>query len=78
MLTACTPGSTAPRRIRQIVADRFCRFEGAWVPDGDYLLAPVRTVPQFWMAPEFLQTLVPFATPVRVELGAGNSWSCNC
>ena len=63
----------ARRRIQQIVADRFGTFEGAWVPDGDYLVAPVRTVPEFWMPPEFLKTLVPVATPVRVELGGRQS-----
>jgi len=61
--------SPSNQRIRQIVADRVGAFDGAWVPAGDYLLAAVATVPRFWMAPAFLQTLVPVATPVRVELG---------
>ncbi len=63
----------APRRIRQIVTDRFGSFEGAWVPPGDYLLAAAAAVPEFWMAPEYLRTLVPIATPVRVELGGKQS-----
>jgi hypothetical protein len=63
----------APRRIRPIVADRFGRFDGAWMPTGDYLLAAVATAPEFWMAPDYLATLVPIATPVRIESGGTQS-----
>jgi hypothetical protein len=30
----------------------------------------VANPPEFWRAPEYLETLVPVATPVRLELGA--------
>jgi hypothetical protein len=59
--------------VQQLIADRFGAFRGAQVPPGDYLVAPVATVPKFWMAPEYLETLVPIATPVRIELGGKQS-----
>jgi hypothetical protein len=59
----------APRRIRQLVTDRFGEFRGAWVPPGEYQLVAVATVPEFWMAPEFLETLVGSAVPVTFRPG---------
>ena len=59
----------APRRIRQIVTDRFGGFRGAGVPPGEYQIAAVANVPEFWMAPEFLQTLTGIAVPVDFQPG---------
>jgi hypothetical protein len=35
----------------------------------DYLVAAVTTLPRLWMAPEYLESLVPFAVPANVEAG---------
>lgn len=61
--------SPAPRRIRQIVADRSGAFDGAGVPPGEYRLVALRSAPEFWMAPEFLSTLEASAVPVTLRLG---------
>jgi hypothetical protein len=59
----------APRRIRQIVTDRFGGFRGAGVPPGEYQMVAVAAVPEFWTAPEYLQTLVGAAVPVSLQPG---------
>src|SRR5207253_4060406 len=56
------------RPIQQILVDRTAHFQTEIVP-GDYFVASVGEVPDLWMAPEFLKTLVPRATRVRIGPG---------
>jgi hypothetical protein len=61
--------SPAPRRIHHVVADRFGHYAAAWMPPGDYQLAAVTAPPEYWMAPDYLETLAPAATPVTLQPG---------
>ncbi len=56
------------QRVKQTVPDRSALFTIAVVP-GDYFVAAVTKVPQDWMTPEFLQTLVPRAVSATATLG---------
>lgn len=53
----------------QLVTDRSGVFQASGAIPGDYLAALATAPPEFWMAPEYLETLVPLATPVRLEPG---------
>jgi hypothetical protein len=59
--------------VSQLVTDRSGVFQASGAISGDYLAAVASAPPEFWMAPEYLETLVPFATPVRLELGEKRS-----
>jgi hypothetical protein len=39
------------------------------MPPGDYQLAAVTAPPEYWMAPDYLETLAPAATPVTLQPG---------
>jgi hypothetical protein len=39
------------------------------LPHARGVIAPVLSPPEFWRASEYLETLMPIATPVRLELG---------
>jgi hypothetical protein len=56
----CAPHMTAP--------DRFGVYEHAGL-SSDCLWAAVLRPPKEWRAPEYLETLRPFAVPAVVELG---------
>jgi hypothetical protein len=56
--------------VDQLVTDRAGVFQASGALAGDYLVAIAAAPPEFWMAPEYLETLVPLATPVRLELDA--------
>ncbi len=56
-------------RVVQIAANRFGAFQAAGAFGGEYLVAAVASPPEFWMAQEYLQSLVPLATALRLELG---------
>jgi hypothetical protein len=61
-------GYDTQRRIAHVAADRSGAFRVTGGFGGEHLIAAVTSPPEFWMAPEYLETLVPFATPVRLEL----------
>ena len=63
-----TAGYDSPRRVMRIAADPTGVFRASGALADSYLMAAVTSPPEFWMAPEYLETLVPFATPVRLEL----------
>jgi hypothetical protein len=62
-------GFDTQRRVLNVAADESAVFRTAGAFAGDYFVAAVTSPPEFWMAPEYLETLVPIATPVRLELG---------
>jgi hypothetical protein len=68
-----TAGYSTPRRVMHVAADRTGAFRATGVLADTYLLAAVTNPPEFWMAPEYLESLVPIATPVRLELGQTQS-----
>jgi hypothetical protein len=64
-----TVGFDSAGQVAQVAADRAGMFSTTGARGGDYLAAAVAVPPQYWMAPEHLETLVPHATPVRLEVG---------
>ncbi len=66
-------GFDTQRRALHVVADRSGVFQASGPFAGEHLAVAVATPPEFWMAPEYLETLVPRATPVRLELGQKQS-----
>jgi hypothetical protein len=62
-------GFDTQRRVLNVAADESAVFRTGGSVAGDYLIAVVTNPTEFWMAPEYLETLVPIATPVRLELG---------
>jgi hypothetical protein len=62
-----TAGYDTPRRIAHAAADREGVFRVTGALADSYLSAAVANPPEFWMAPEYLETLVPIATPVRLD-----------
>jgi beta-lactamase regulating signal transducer with metallopeptidase domain len=67
------PGAPVPRRAIHVAADRAGVFHATGAFAGEHLAVAVAAPPDFWMAPEYLETLVPRATPVRLELGQKRS-----
>jgi hypothetical protein len=61
-------GFDAPHLLHLATTDRSGRFQLEGAIGGDYLAAAMTAPAEFWMAPEYLETFVPFATPVRLEL----------
>jgi hypothetical protein len=66
-------GFGAPHRLDLAAVNRNGRFQLEGPIPGDYLVAAVANPPELWRAPEYLETLVPIATPVRLELGETRS-----
>jgi hypothetical protein len=62
-------GFDSAKQRSEVPVDLSGRFQSSGWIAGDYLVAAVTNPPEFWMAPEYLETLVPIATPVRLELG---------
>ena len=62
-------GYWVPPRIAHVAADRSGTFRVTGAFSGDHLVVAVTSPPEFWMAPEYLETLVPVATSVTLELG---------
>ena len=48
--------------------DRTGRFSRETLP-GDFLVAAVSSVPDNWMAPDFLEKLLPLAVPAKLAIG---------
>jgi hypothetical protein len=69
-----TSYGTAPRRLRNVRADRDGAFSIGNLPPGEYYLAAVREADASdWQNPKYLETLVPDAR--RVQLGEGQKLS---
>jgi hypothetical protein len=66
-------GFDTQRRVLNVAANESGVFRAGGGFADDYLAAAVTNPPEFWMAPEYLETLVPIATPVRLELGETRS-----
>ncbi len=66
-------GFDTPQRVIHVAADRSGVFHATGTFAGEFLAIAVAAPPEFWMAPEYLETLVPRATPVRFELGQKRS-----
>lgn len=64
-----TVGFDSAGQVGQVAADRAGMFSTTGALGGDYLASAAAVPPQYWMAPEHLETLVPHATPVRLEVG---------
>ncbi len=64
-----TAAYDTPVRVKQLAADGAGVFRITGALADTYLVAAVTSVPEFWMAPEYLETLVPLAIPVRLGLG---------
>jgi hypothetical protein len=56
------------RCLRIVAPDRFGVFDASGL-SRDCLLSAVINLPRVWQAPDYLETLRPFAVPVRVGLG---------
>jgi hypothetical protein len=63
-------GFDSAKQRSVVPVDLSGRFQSSGWIAGDYFVAAVANPPEFWRAPEYLETLVPVATPVRLELGA--------
>ena len=66
-------GFDTPQRVLRVAADRSGVFHATGTFAGEFLAIAVAAPPEFWMAPEYLETLVPRATPVRLEPGQKQS-----
>jgi hypothetical protein len=66
-------GFDTPQRVIRVAADRAGVFHATGAFEGEHLAVAVTAPPEFWMAPEYLESLVPRATPVRLELGQNRS-----
>jgi len=53
------------RRVQRVLADRHGLFLTRILP-GEYLVAAVKEPPEFWMAPDYLETIAASATRVAV------------
>jgi hypothetical protein len=66
------PQLSLVRRIRRVMTDRQGHFQALMIP-GEYMVAAVSDPPEFWMAPEYLATLVPAAANVVVPRGGSGT-----
>jgi hypothetical protein len=55
--------------VDQISVDRSGKSARPALPWCDYLAAAITNPPRLWMAPDYLESLVPFAAPANVEAG---------
>jgi len=59
-----------PRRVVQAPLVSSSDAFHAALPPGEYLIAAIGDeLPQFWMTPDYLARLVPWATPIRLGVG---------
>jgi len=58
----------APARVVKVPVNRFGIYS-VDLPPGDYLVAAVTDSPPYWMVPDFLETLVAFASDVQLDVG---------
>jgi hypothetical protein len=59
-----------PGCVIQTAPNREGRLEIALPPSCEFLVAAVMNRPRLWMAPEYLEALVPFAVPANLVAGA--------